>query len=80
MNNEVQDIFFDESGDALIATMRGVFKYNGTLDKIVGDELMVLYGVPLKNEMDTENAVNTAVEMFKKLDNFNKEITGKNFK
>ena len=31
------------------------------LDKIVGDELMVLYGVPLKNEMDTENAVNTAV-------------------
>ena len=56
-----------------------VFKYNGTLDKIVGDELMVLYGVPLKNEMDTENAVNTAVEMFKKLDNFNKEITKKGF-
>ena len=56
-----------------------VFKFNGTLDKIVGDELMVLYGVPLKNEMDTENAVNTAVEMFKKLDNFNKEITKKGF-
>ncbi len=56
-----------------------VFKYNGTLDKIVGDELMVLYGVPLKNELDTENAVNTAVEMFKKLDNFNKEITKKGF-
>ena len=30
MNNEVQDIFFNESGDALIATRRGVFKYNGT--------------------------------------------------
>ncbi len=56
-----------------------VFKYNGTLDKIVGDELMVLYGVPLKNENDTENAVNTAIEMFKKLDQFNKEITKNGF-
>ena len=56
-----------------------VFKYNGTLDKIVGDELMVLYGVPLKNELDTENAVNTAIEMFKKLDKFNADITKKGF-
>ena len=40
-----------------------VFKYNGTLDKIVGDELMVLYGVPLKGEDDTDNAVKTAIKM-----------------
>ena len=40
---------------------------------------MVLYGVPLKNEKDTENAVNTAIEMFKKLDQFNKEITKNGF-
>ncbi len=51
-----------------------VFKYNGTLDKIVGDELMVLYGVPLKGEGDTINAVKTAVEMFKALDKFNEKI------
>ena len=56
-----------------------VFKYNGTLDKIVGDELMVLYGVPLKNDMDTENAVNTAIEMFKKLDKFNSQIIKEGF-
>ena len=56
-----------------------VFKYNGTLDKIVGDELMVLYGVPLKNDMDTENAVNTAIEMFKKLDKFNSHIVKEGF-
>jgi adenylate cyclase len=56
-----------------------VFKYNGTLDKIVGDELMVLYGVPLKNDMDTENAINTAIEMFKKLDKFNSHIIKEGF-
>ena len=56
-----------------------VFKYNGTLDKIVGDELMVLYGVPLKNENDTFDAVRTAVEMFKALDKFNKKIISEGY-
>ncbi len=40
-----------------------VFKYNGTLDKIIGDELMVVYGAPTSNEDDTLRAVATAVEM-----------------
>lgn len=51
-----------------------VFKYNGTLDKIVGDELMVLYGVPLKSEDDTDNAVKTAIKMFQALDKFNDRV------
>ena len=57
-----------------------VFKFNGTLDKIVGDELMVLYGVPLKNEGDTENAVKTGIQMFKSLDKFNERIVKDGFK
>ena len=40
-----------------------VFKHNGTLDKIIGDELMVVYGAPTSNEDDTLRAVATAVEM-----------------
>ena len=35
--------------DAMIEV---VFEHNGTLDKIIGDELMVLYGVPLPTEND----------------------------
>ena len=57
-----------------------VFKYNGTLDKIVGDELMVLYGVPLKGEDDTDNAIKTAIKMFQALDKFNEKIVKEGYK
>ena len=59
--------FFDKMIDV-------VFKYNGTLDKIIGDELMVLYGAPLKKTDDIFNAVNTAKEMFVTLEKFNKKM------
>ena len=64
--------FFDKMIDV-------VFKYNGTLDKIIGDELMVLYGAPLKKTDDILNAVNTAKEMFTSLDNFNKKMNEDGF-
>lgn len=64
--------FFDKMIDV-------VFKYNGTLDKIIGDELMVLYGAPLKKTDDILNAVNTAKEMFVSLDNFNKKMNDDGF-
>ena len=51
-----------------------IFKHNGTLDKIIGDELMVLYGVPLKTDNDPQNAVNSAIEMLFSLENFNKKM------
>ncbi len=64
--------FFDKMIDV-------VFKHNGTLDKIIGDELMVLYGAPLKKTDDILNAVNTAKEMFSSLDNFNKKMNDDGF-
>ena len=48
-----------------------IFKYNGTLDKIIGDALMVIYGAPNSTDQDTENAVLTAIEMQEKLIEFN---------
>ena len=49
-----------------------VFKYNGTLDKIIGDELMIVYGAPLVGVDDTERAVQTAIEMQKRIKIINK--------
>ena len=50
-----------------------IFKYNGILDKIIGDELMVIYGVPKSNIQDSQNAVLTAIEMQEKLIAFNQD-------
>ena len=49
-----------------------VFKHNGTLDKIIGDELMVVFGAPLSSDDDTERALNTAIEMQNKIADLNK--------
>jgi PAS domain S-box-containing protein len=48
-----------------------VFKYNGTLDKIIGDALMVIYGAPIYGHDDTQRALLTAIEMQKLLIDFN---------
>jgi len=50
-----------------------VFRYNGTLDKIIGDELMIVYGAPTSAKDDTQRAVATAVEMQKQITRLNKE-------
>ena len=50
-----------------------IFKYNGTLDKIVGDELMVVFGAPLKIENAPNAALETAIEMQRQLIEFNKK-------
>ena len=55
-----------------------VFKHNGTLDKIIGDELMVLYGAPISGDNDTQRAVETAVEMQEKINDLNKERKRRN--
>ena len=49
-----------------------VFKHNGTLDKIIGDELMIVFGAPLSSDDDTERALNTAIEMQNKIEDLNK--------
>ncbi len=50
-----------------------VFKHGGTVDKFIGDEIMVLFGAPLAMEDAADRAVACALEMQGSLEQFNLE-------
>ena len=55
-----------------------VFKYEGTLDKFVGDEIMALFGAPVSHPEDAVRAVRTALAMLDELRRFNAERASQN--
>jgi adenylate cyclase len=54
-----------------------IFRYEGTLDKFVGDEIMALFGAPVSHRDDAYRAVKTALEMLDDLATFNEERVAK---
>ena len=48
-----------------------IFKYDGTLDKLMGDGVMAFFGAPLSHEDDTLRAVQAAIEIVMALKEFN---------
>lgn len=44
-----------------------IFKYNGTLDKYIGDAVMAIYGAPIEEENHAERALETALEIQKRM-------------
>jgi adenylate cyclase len=62
-----------------LAEMVNVIKaHNGTVDKIIGDSIMAVFGVPLSSEDDTQRSVNCAIAMMKAMAKINKKLSQKN--
>ena len=48
-----------------------IYRYGGTLDKFVGQEIMAIFGAPDVHEDDAERALRVALEMDRSLERFN---------
>ncbi len=49
-----------------------VFRYEGTLDKFIGDAVMAQWGAPIGGASDADKAMQAALEMIRALDKLNK--------
>ncbi len=49
-----------------------VNKYEGTVNKFIGDCVMTIFGAPIAHENDSERAVRCALDMIKSIEAFNK--------
>ena len=59
----------------MTAMTQAILENDGTLDKYIGDAQMAFWNAPLDDPKHAHNAVKTALQMLKRLDSFNEEIS-----
>ena len=59
--------------ELLSAMTNVVFKYEGTIDKFIGDCLMAVYGAPIEHPDDPNRAVMSAVDIQKEIQRINEK-------
>ncbi|MFN2509590.1 MAG: adenylate/guanylate cyclase domain-containing protein, partial [Chthoniobacterales bacterium] len=65
---KVRDLI-NECFECLVPVVK---KYDGTVDKFIGDEIMALFGAPVAHEDDPERALRAALEMMQAIGAFNR--------
>ena len=48
-----------------------IFKYNGTINRFVGNSVLVYWGYPIHSRKDSENAIKAGIEIIRKIDEYN---------
>ena len=56
-----------------------IFKYNGTINRFVGNSVLVYWGYPIHSRKDSENAIGAALEILQKIDEYNASVHNINF-
>ncbi len=51
-----------------------IYRYEGFIDKFIGDCIMALFGAPVAHENDPELAVRASLDMMRELDKFNRTL------
>ncbi|MEE8400114.1 MAG: adenylate/guanylate cyclase domain-containing protein [Desulfobacterales bacterium] len=54
------------------------YRFNGTVDKHIGDSIMLVFGAPVPSDDDALRAVRAAIEMQKKADEISRDLASSN--
>ncbi|MDD3238446.1 MAG: adenylate/guanylate cyclase domain-containing protein [Candidatus Gastranaerophilales bacterium] len=74
------DLVVEKLNEVFTIATEKIFKYQGTIDKFIGDAVMAYWGDPISDPKDAMNAVKAAVEIIEAIDDFNKSLPEKELK
>jgi len=57
-----------------------IFKYNGTVDKFIGDSVMAMFNAPLYQDDHADRAVKSGLEIIKSLEKLNESLKKENLR